>query len=189
MRKMAYIGLGVFLLASFAAAQVPTAGNIFVGYSFENTNWAGLNSSLSRPNLNGWEASLEGKIFPHIGIVTDFSGHYGSQSFTEFPPAGPGPIKVNVTGHEWEVLFGPRLSIPVGKLTPFAEGMVGLAHINNGGFISNSNTAFASAVGGGLDYRLIKFFAVRLEADYLQTRFFSTTQDNLRLSTGLVFRF
>src|ERR1700745_382018 len=127
MRKIAYIGLGVFLLASFAAAQ---SGNIFVGYSLENTNWAGLNSSLSRPNLNGWEASLEGKVFPHLGIVTDFASHYGSQSFTEFPPSGP--VKVNVTGHEWEVLFGPRLSIPVGNFTPFAEAMFGVAHVHNG---------------------------------------------------------
>jgi opacity protein-like surface antigen len=185
MRKIACIGLGVFLLVSFAAAQ---SGNIFVGYSFENTNWAGLNSSLSRPNLNGWEASLEGKVFPHLGIVTDFASHYGSQSFTELSPSGP--VKVNVTGHEWEVLFGPRLSIPVGNFTPFAEAMIGLAHVHNGGdFPSSANTSFAAAIGGGLDYRLIKFLAVRLEADYLQTRFYSTTQDNLRLSTGVVFRF
>jgi opacity protein-like surface antigen len=120
--------------------------------------------------------------------VTDFASHYGSQSFTELPPSGP--VKVNVTGHEWEVLFGPRLSIPVGNFTPFAEAMIGLAHVHNGGdFPSSANTSFAAAIGGGLDYRLIKFLAVRLEADYLQTRFYSTTQDNLRLSTGVVFRF
>ena len=188
MRKMAYVSLGVLLLGSLATAQ--TSGNIFVGYSFENTNWAGLNSSLSRPNLNGWEASLEGKVFPHLGIVTDFASHYGSQSFLTFPPAGPGPIRVNVTGHEWEVLFGPRLSIPVGNLTPFAEAMIGVAHVHNGGdFPSTANTSFATAIGGGLDYRLIKFLAVRLEGDYLQTRFYSTTQNNLRLSTGVVLRF
>jgi opacity protein-like surface antigen len=188
MRKMACIGLGVFLLASFAVAQAQTSGDIFFGYSFENTNWAGLNSGLSRPNLNGWEGSLEGKLFPHLGIVTDFAGHYGSQSFTELTPNGP--VKVNVTGHEWELLFGPRLSIPVGNLTPFAEGMIGLAHVHNGGnFPSTANTAFAAAIGGGLDYRLIKFLALRLEGDYLKTRFYSTTQNNLRLSTGVVLRF
>ncbi|HKV77942.1 MAG TPA: outer membrane beta-barrel protein [Candidatus Sulfotelmatobacter sp.] len=190
MRKIAYIGLGVFLLVSFAAAQIPTSGNIFVGYSLENTNWAGLNSNLSRPNLNGWEASLEGKLFPHVGIVTDFASHYGSQSFTEAPPPVPGSARVNVTGHEWEALFGPRLSIPVGNFTPFAEAMIGVAHVHNGGdFPSSANTSFATAIGGGLDYRLIKGLAVRLEANYLQTRFYSTTQDNLRLSTGVVVRF
>ena len=179
----------MLLAANFAAAQIPTSGNIFVGYSFERTNWSGLDSALSGPNLNGWEASLEGKVFPHLGIVTDFSAHYGSQSFTTFPPSGPGPTTVNVTGHEWEVLFGPRLSIPVGKITPFAEAMFGVAHINNGGFVSNSNTSFATGIGGGVDYRLVRILAVRLEADYVQTRFFSTTQNDVRLSPGLVFRF
>lgn len=190
MRKIAFIIFSLMLFASLTAAQIPTSGNIFVGYSYENTNWSGLNPGLSRPNLSGWEASLEGKVFPHLGIVTDFSGHYGSQSFTELVPAGPRPITVNVTGHEWELLFGPRLSIPVGKVTPFAEAMFGLAHIHNGGDLPGpTNTSFATALGGGLDYRLIKFLALRLEVDYVQTRFYSTRQDNLRLSPGLVFRF
>ncbi len=188
MRKIACAAFGVFLWASLAAAQIPTSGNIFVGYSFENTNWSGLNSGIGRPNLNGWEASLEGKVFPHLGIVTDFSGHYGSESFNAELPQGV--QRVTVTGHEWELLFGPRLSIPVGKVTPFAEAMFGLAHVHNGGdFPSSANTSFATALGGGIDYRLIKFFAVRLEVDYLRTHFYSTRQNNLRLSPGLVFRF
>lgn len=188
MRKTAPVGLAVLLFTICATAQIPTSGNIFVGYSYENTNWKGIDSSLGRPNLNGWEASLEGKVFPHLGIVTDFSGHYGSESFTELTPGGP--TTINVTGHEWELLFGPRLSFSVGHWTPFLEGMVGLAHIHNGGsFPTSANTSFASAVGGGLDYRLIKLLAVRLEVDYVQTRFFNTTQDNLRLSPGLVLRF
>lgn len=187
MRKFGYIILGMFLLGSGAMAvgQIPTSGNVFIGYSYESTNWSGLDSGLSRPNLSGWEASLEGKVFPHVGIVTDFSGHYGSQSFI-----APDRGKINVTGHEWEVLFGPRLSVPVGNFTPFAEAMIGIAHIHNGGsFPSTSNTSFATAVGGGLDYRLIKFVALRLEVDYLQTRYYSTTQNDLRMSPGIVVRF
>ena len=190
MRNLAYLGLTLFLLASFAAAQIPTSGNIFVGYSYENTDWSGLNSALSRPNLNGWAASVEGKVLGHIGIVADFSSHYGSQSFTQTIPGGPPTIHVNVTGHQWALLFGPRLSFPVGKLTPFAEAMIGVAHIHNGGtFPGPTNTSFSTAVGGGMDYRLIKILALRLQVDYLQTRFYSTTQHNLRLSPGVAFRF
>ena len=187
MRTIGWMALAVFLPASLATAQIPTSGNVFVGYSYENTNWSGLDSSLSRPNLNGWEASVEGKVFPHLGIVTDFAGHYGSQGFTELTPSGP--VHINITGHEWEVLFGPRLSIPVGKVTPFAEAMIGIAHIHNGDFVNHTNTSFATALGGGVDYSLVRILAVRLEVDYLQTRFFSTTQNNLRLSPGLVLRF
>lgn len=188
MFKGAFISVALLLFAGMANAQVPTSGNIFVGYSFENTNSSALNLNLSRPNLQGWEGSLEGKLLPWVGIVADFSGHYGSQTFIELPPAGP--VTVKVTGHEWEVLFGPRLSVPVGKFTPFGEFMVGLARINTGGtFPGPSNTSFATAVGGGIDYRLFRPIALRVEGDYLRTSFFSTTQNNLRLSTGVVFRF
>lgn len=188
MRKVALVALAAVLLAGLAVAQVPTSGNIYAGFSFENTDWSGLDSSLNRPNLHGWEGSLEGQIFPHIGIVTDFSQHFGSQSFTQLTPNGP--VTANVTGHGWEILFGPRVSIPVGNFTPFAEAMAGIAHITNGGTLpSSSNTSFATALGGGLDYRLIRPLAVRVEVDYLNTRFYSTTQNALRFSTGLVLRF
>jgi opacity protein-like surface antigen len=193
MRKIAFVSIAVCLFASLAAAQVPTSGNVFLGYSYEDTDWSGLASNLHRPNLSGWEGSLEGKIFPHIGIVADLSGHYGSENFNPFPvqPVGTsGGGGINVTGHELEVLFGPRLSIPVGKFTPFAEAFFGVAHIHNGGALpSSSNTSFGTALGGGLDYKIIRPIAVRVEADYLQTRFFNTTQNNLRFSTGVVVRF
>jgi opacity protein-like surface antigen len=95
-----------------------------------------------------------------------------------------------VTGHEWEVLFGPRLSIPVGKLTPFGEVMVGVAHINTGGTVpSPSNTSFATAIGAGMDYRVFRPLAFRLEGDYLRTSVFNHSQNNVRLSTGIVLRF
>jgi len=189
MLKTACLGIAIFLLVGLANAQVPS-GNIFLGYSFENTSSSALGLNLSRPNLPGWEGSLEGKWLPWVGIVADFSGHYGSQTFQELVPAGPGPVTVKVTGHELEVMFGPRVSIPVGKFTPFAEAMGGVAHINTGGsFPGPSNTSFATALGGGIDYRLIRLFAWRVEGDYITTRFFNSTQNNLRLSTGIVFRF
>jgi opacity protein-like surface antigen len=188
MLKVACVGIAVILFAGLASAQAPTSGNIFFGYSFENTSSTALNDlNLSRPNLQGWEASLEGKVLPWVGIVADFGGHYGSQSFVE---TTPGPTNVTVTGHELEVLFGPRVSIPVGRFTPFGEVMAGIAHINTGGtLVSSSNTSLGTAVGGGLDYRIVRPIAVRLEGDYITTRFFSSTQNNLRLSTGIVIRF
>lgn len=189
MRKIVLVAVATLLLAALAAAQVPTSGNIYLGYSFENTDWSGLDSALKRPNLHGWEGSLEGKIFPHIGIVTDFSQHYGSQSFTQLTPNGP--VTSNVTGHGWEILFGPRLSVPIGNLTPFGEALFGLGHISNsGGTVpSTTNTSFATALGGGLDFKLARPIAIRFEGDYLHTRFYNIHQNAVRVSTGLVFRF
>jgi hypothetical protein len=187
--KTAYVGVALFFLVGLASAQAPS-GNVFFGYSLENASSSALGLDLSRPNLQGWEGSLEGKWLPWVGIVADLSGHYGSQTFQAFPPAGPPPITVKVTGHEFEAMFGPRVSIPVGKFTPFAELLVGVAHINTGGDLpSSSNTSFTTAVGGGFDYRLVRLIAWRVEGNYVTTRFFSSTQNNVRLSTGIVFRF
>jgi opacity protein-like surface antigen len=192
MLKAACIGVVLFLFAGLANAQIPS-GNVFLGFSYERSNSSAFNGSnlvatVSNPNLHGWEASFEGKIVPFVGIVGDVGGHYGSQSFTELTPNGP--QNINVTGHEQEYLVGPRLSIPVGKITPFGEVFVGVAHIHTGGTLPNpSNTSFAYAVGGGLDYRVFGPIALRAEGDYLRTKFFSSTQNNLRLSAGVVFRF
>lgn len=187
MLKAVFVAVVWFLFAGLASAQLP-GGNIFLGYSFENTNSSTLDLDLSRPNLHGWEASFEGKLLPWVGLVADVAGHYGSQSFVELTPNGP--VNINVTGHQQEYLFGPRVSVPVGKITPFAEVMVGLAHIHTGGTLPGpSNTSFATAVGGGVDYRVFHPLALRLEGDYIRTKFFNATQNNLRLSAGVVFRF
>ena len=88
------------------------------------------------------------------------------------------------------VLFGPRVSVSVGKVTPFAHALFGVSRISESasGF-SDSDTSFATALGGGVDYRLIHGLGWRVQADMLQTRFFSDTQNNFRLSTGIVLNF
>lgn len=188
MLKVIWIAVLLCVCAGFANAQIPTSGNVFFGYSFENASSTALDG-LTRPNYHGWEGSLEGKLAPFIGLVTDISGHYGTQNFTELTPVGGGgPVNVSVTGHQYEVLFGPRVSVPVGKLTPFGEFLVGVAHVSSNGF-SPTNTSWASALGGGLDYRLVRLVAVRVEGDYIRTNFFSTSQNDIRISTGIVLRF
>lgn len=187
MRKIILITFALLLLAGFAGAQVPTSGNIFVGYSFYSASPSSLDLvNGGRPNLNGWEASLEGKVLPWVGIVADLSGHYGSQTEVELTPD---PISVSVSGHETDVMFGPRVSVSIGKFRPFGEALFGVGHVSTGNFLSTSDTSWATAVGGGLDYKVIRILALRAEGDYVQTRFFGTTQDNFRLSTGVVFRF
>ena len=192
MLKVACLGAVLFLFTGLANAQLPS-GNVFVGFSYERSNSTAFGPNLVRttvtsPNLHGWEVSAEKKFLPFVGVVADVSGHYGSQSFTKLTPNGP--LNINVTGHEQEYLVGPRLSVPVGKFTPFAEAMIGAAHIHTGGTLPGpSNTSFATALGGGFDYRLFGPLAARIEGDYLRTSFFSSTQNNFRLSVGGAFRF
>ncbi len=88
---------------------------------------------------------------------------------------------------EHNFLFGPRVSAPVGRFRPFAEAMFGIGHVNANA--AGSDTSFATALGGGLDYRLIRLIAWRVQDDYVETRFFGTHQNNVRLSTGIVVHF
>jgi len=178
-RKKLVILLSLFLLTSLAAAQVPK-GNIFFGYSYVT---ADLNTN-DRSNLNGWEGSLEGKVLPFVGIVADFSGHYGSNNFPS------GTTIISVDGREHNFMFGPRVSAPIGKFRPFVHALLGAGHVSVSapGF-SASDTSLATAIGGGLDYHLAPALAWRFQGDYLQTRFFGNTQNNARLSTGIVLNF
>lgn len=177
-----------FLLSIAANAQIPTSGNVFFGYSYYNTN--SLTDSTQRSSLNGWEASLEGKVVPFVGIVADFSRHYGSENVGN--PSGTCVIggtcgSLNVSTNVQTYLFGPRVSVSVGKFRPFAEALFGAAHFDSNG--GGSDTTFATAIGGGLDYKIIRPVAWRFQGDYVQTRFFGPTQNNVRISTGIVLRF
>jgi hypothetical protein len=187
MRKVTVAVFSVLLLAALANAQVPTSGNVFFGYSFYSTDL----SSVDRANTNGWDAAFEGKVLPHLGLVADITGHYGSQNFNTSctVPAGTGggTCSLNADVSEHNVLFGPRVSVSVGKLRPFAEFMFGVGHVNANA--AGSDTSFATSLGGGVDYKIIRPIAWRFEGDYVTTRFFGTTQNNVQLSTGIVLRF
>ncbi len=189
MRKRLIIAPAVLLfiglLAEMGVAQVPTSGNVYFGYTYYNTDL-----SLNRGNLNGWQGTLEGKLFPYLGIVADLTGHYGTLHFgTAGTPPCPssGCLSEDASAHVYEAMFGPRIGVPIGKFRPFGQFEVGVAHVNTNGF--GSNTSFATAIGGGLDYRLFRPIAWRFQGDYVHTSFFGTGQNNLRLSTGLVLRF
>jgi len=166
MCKSVAVGLVVLVFAGLASAQVPN-GNVFFGYSHTSTNLVPGQST----GLNGWNGSLEGKVLPLLGIVADLSGVYGSHNTSEY-----------------NVLFGPRLSFSVKKFRPFAHALIGVGHVSTG-VPSTSNTSFADALGGGLDYHLIPLISWRIQLDALQTRFLSTSQSNVRFSTGIAIHF
>lgn len=181
--RLLMVMVSVFWLITAASAQIPTKGNIFFGYSYVSAD----TDSNAHANLNGWNGSLEGKVFPYVGIVADISAHYGSAVVPAiFPPQGP----KDLPGRLYSVLFGPRISVPVGKFTPFVHAMFGVSHTSGASSgLPASDTSFGTALGGGIDYKLIHAVGWRVQADLLQTRFYGATQDNFRLSTGIVFHF
>ena len=197
MRKIGAVAGCMFIFCAFASAQIPTGGNVFFGYSYSRGN--AFTKDVPPPpspidpglSLNGWEASIEGKYLPWIGVVADLDWHYGSHNVSPgcVPPACTGAaIHLNASRHQ--LMFGPRVSVSVGKYTPFAHLLIGVAHQSDSGTnISNSDTTFATAIGGGFDYKLIKGVAARVQLDSVHTHFFDSGQNNLRFSMGIVFKF
>jgi len=181
--------LFLFICTGLGIAQLPTSGNAFVGYSYSGARVFASGSNIGI-NANGWEGSVEGKFLPWIGVVADFDWHYGGHGFTACAPTPCTPRTFTVNASRHNLLFGPRASISRGRYTAFAELLLGLAHqTDSGGGISDSDTGFAVAVGGGVDYKLIKGVAARFQLDSIHNSLFGQGETNLRISTGIVFRF
>ncbi len=188
MLKVSRFILVLFTIAPTLHAQaiLPKA-NVYLGYSYNRFNVGqGYSVQNQSNNVNGYEFTGEGKVFPFLGVVGDISSYFGSA--TGSGPLCPAPLcsgTVSYNIREQNYLFGPRVSVSVGRVTPFAQGLFGIARTSGG----VADTSFATALGGGADYKLSGPLAWRFQADYLRTQFFSTHQNNIRLSTGIVFHF
>lgn len=162
------------LLSSLAFGQ---KAEVFGGYQYMRASFGvpGLDNNF---NLNGWNASASGFFNDYVGVTADFSGAYGS------------PFSVNTKVHTF--MFGPtiRLHNP-SPLVPFGHALFGGSRGSLSAFgVSDSETKFAWAVGGGLDLKFAPALSFRVaQVDYLQSRFFDLTQNNFRYSAGIVLRF
>jgi hypothetical protein len=189
LRKVARLTFSIAVLSAVGWAQIPTSGNVFFGYSYSHgQTFSPL--GVHGTNMNGWEATAEGKFLPWLGVVADFDWHYGGTDL--FGCAGPlcVPRKFRLNASRHTIVFGPRASISIGRYAPFAEFLLGIAHqTDTGGGFSNSDTGFSTVFGGGLDYKLVKGVAWRVQGDDIRTSFFGGTQSNIRISTGIVFHF
>lgn len=180
MRKLSAIVFVLCLFGAAGVAQVPTSGNVFFGYSLNH----GDTGASDTGTLNGWEASVEGKMFPHIGLVADVSQQFGSL----FIPSQGADFDERTEAF----LFGPRLSFRVGRVRPYVHALIGAGHlheVNHFLGLEHSETAYADALGGGVDYNLIPHVSWRVQLDSLTTNFHDNWQHNERFSTGLAFRF
>lgn len=189
MLKISAIALAWTTLGAVCAAQIPTSGNGFFGYSYSQGQiFSG--TTTGNVSMNGWDASLEGKFLPWIGVVADLDWHYGSRDLAGCRGLGCNPTVAHFHASRHMFLLGPRASITAGKYTPFAELLVGVAHqTDTGGNVSISDTSFSNLLGGGLDYKLLKGIGWRVELDSVYNRMFSRGHHDLRFSTGIVFRF
>ena len=177
---------------------------VFGGYSYlrppvtVNESWVCPGSPcpaiLSLPravtnhkSLNGWEFSASYRFLPFLGVAADFSGNYGSAL-----------ARSNSNAHQYTYLFGPKVSLPK-RVSPFAHVLFGGTRqaISAGTFsgypqLYNTiawarDSGFASVLGGGVDLKVIPHVWIRpIQIDYMLTRLNGSTQNQPRISAGLV---
>lgn len=138
--------------------------------------------------LHGAGAELSAGIYRGLGVAMNLSG---------------GTTKnIQNTGVDlttFTTTFGPRYTWhpDQGRVAIFGQCLLGESHGFNSVFPSPQGATasfdtFALQMGGGVDLRIAKHFAVRpLQADWVRTQFPNSTtgvQNNLRLGAGFVLR-
>jgi hypothetical protein len=149
-------------------------------------------SPFNNFNSQGGAASFTYNASKWLGLTGELGGYDFKRSL--FPLTGS---TVDTNGSFITYLFGPRLNLrKFEHFVPFGEFLVGGARggIELAGVSSES--AFAMAVGGGVDLVLHKNLAWRVaQLDYLMTSFTGNAvgatgrQNSFRAATGLVLRF
>jgi len=183
MRKLGWmwlllLGLG---LPAAAAQYDETPFEVFGGYSYLHFDLKGEAASSSA--LNGFNAAFTANLNRRFGITGDVSAHFGGFRY--------GFDSV----HALSVLGGPHVHLGYGKFSPYVHALAGVTHYQQSFQVTPaepdaSSTGFTLALGGGVDYRLSEGVWIRIaQGDYLLAHLFSTTRNNFRLSTGVVFKF
>ena len=178
MRKL-FILLGFAIFAtSMTQAQETRSMEVSGQYQYVR-----ISPGQGAPSVNcqGAGGTFAANVNRWIGIV-------GDVGFCKLSgmPAG-------TSSHEINYLFGPRLAYHnYGRVTPYVQVLFGgeTASTNVTGIGSASSNAFAMTFGGGADFKVTRHLAFRaLQLEYLYTHFGGAKQNNVRLQSGLVYRF
>lgn len=165
---------------------------VFAGYSQNRIRVQTVDETnlptVERVRFDGFNAEVTGMFNKLLGITGDISGHYRSDTLTGL--GGSQKVKSRL----YNFLAGPEVKARNdSRVMPFVHAMFGVAHARdsvNGTLNStDSRTAFAMALGGGVDVDVSNRASLRLfQADYNPTYFGNGRQDNIRLSFGVVFK-
>ena len=173
MQKAGFLLALVLIWSATAVAQQTPKVEVFGGYSHF---FGDLNDTSF--NLDGAHVSAAENFNSWFGGVLDFSSNFGSSNGT------------NINAQS--IMYGPRFAYRKSKfITPSVHVLFGAIR-GSAGFdgISKPNWRFNMGLGGEIDLRINDKVAFRLvQADFMATRFEDVRQDNVRVSTGFVFRF
>jgi hypothetical protein len=153
-----------------------------------------------RQSLNGWNSGIEEDITQWFGVVVDVGGSYGTRKIL-ISSSGGVDQSTRTKMSLYTITGGPQFTLHRGSnFQPFARVLLGGAFFrtktdvvaNNVPLttpLSADDEGFVYGAGGGTDVFFSRRLGLRVAADFLRTSFFSDTQDQVRASAGLVFRF
>ena len=180
--------LALAVCATSAWAQLMPKSEITGGYTYTSLD----DGPAGRLSGNGWNTG--GTFFMNnwLGFEGNVAGATNSQGGS-VTVAGT-TFSGSASDKHYTFVFGPRVQFGHGRTNPFVHALFGVDHETVSASLlgvssSVSDNAFASAWGGGLEYGVSKHLGVVTDADYLMTRHASATQNNIRVSAGLSFRF
>jgi hypothetical protein len=184
----------IVLFPILALGQETPKVEAFGGYSY-----LGLSRQprlgFESADLNGWKASVKFNLTQRIGLLADFSGHYGQLALT---PRPNGLSLGSVSRRQHTYLFGLETRIlTISRIRLNGRALMGVAQANNSALPQLippiASSVFAAAIGASVDYRITDRLSYRIfEPELLVTRFGSSATNawqhyNFRLSSGLVF--
>ena len=135
-------------------------------------------------SMNGGSASAAFGVTPSLSVAADLGVTHAGNILNSTET-------LTLTTY----LFGPRYTqrSHMGRVLPYGQILLGAAHSASNFVLNNGGNGFSMMTGGGVDLPINKHFAWRVvQVDYLLTRIpnsASNTQNNLRVTTGLVYRF
>jgi hypothetical protein len=182
MKKLVFVAVFVMGFSAMAIAQDLPAYEIFTGYSY--LRWAPVGSSA---DLQGWNLAVAFNKNKNAALVASFSGNYGTAKDPLLLTNG-NPTARNIKAHS--VLFGPKITIPQGRFSPFVQALFGVYHINTGGMrMRDTENDFGFDTGFGMDIEVNKLISVRpFQVQYVGIRSQGNLQTDFRASAGMVIR-
>jgi hypothetical protein len=160
-------------------------------------------TGLSSRNFNGGGVGAQLNFLKILGIKAEFMG-YGTTTFSRTV----GGVTYDASANMYTYMAGPVIRIPIWRVKPFGEVLLGASHTNGyvnlhnaivagGGVIAStpSQNPFTLAAGGGLDVTISHHIAIRPgEFNYVLSRYSNpltstNNQHNFRYCAGLIFKF
>ena len=198
MRKLFMAALFVACTSSFAFAQTDDYNKYDVGVLYSHNR---VDVGVEDPNQNflderqgfhGVELFAKGNVSRYVGLKGSYS--FNRKSFDIDGGTAASTFDVDADLHQFLGGVEFKDNAKETKVKPFAHVLAGVGHArldanNATDSFEESETGFAAAFGGGVDFRIndrVDFRAVQF--DYNPIRDNGQTSHNFRVGIGIIFR-